>query len=94
VSTTASLNLIFPSSFRQSVKNFKSNVALFGILWYSNLVDWIISILKSIPKSGKYADIYFKSFYTESSLHIFNNVEIAKEATDLLLSVIKLSSSA
>lgn len=50
--------------------------------------------MKSIPKSGKYVDIYFKSFWTESSLHIFKSVEMANDATDLLLSVIKLSNSA
>jgi len=93
VSTTDSLNLMLPSSFRQSERNFNSTPAFPGILVYNSLVELIISILKSIPRSGKKLEIYFSSFYTDSSLHVFNRVEIARDATDLFKSVIKASSS-
>ena len=54
----------------------------------------MISILKSMPRSGKYPPICFNNLLTESSLQVFNRVEIASDATDLLESVTKLSSSA
>lgn len=53
VSTTDSLKAMLLSSFKQSVKNFKSTSALLGSLWYSSAVDYMVSILKSKPRSGK-----------------------------------------
>ena len=93
VSTTLSLKLTFGSSFRQSLKNFSKIPALWGILVYSCPRDWMVSILNSTPKSGRYALIYFSNFWTWSSLQVLSRVEMASEATDRLGSVIRMSNS-
>jgi hypothetical protein len=93
VSTTASLKAMLGSSFRQSARNFRSTPAFCGILKKRLPVDWMVSILNSMPKSGRYALIYLRSLPTCSSLQVFSKVLMARLAMLRLGSVIRVSNS-